>query len=164
MLEIRIDISSAIQGLNRLESDIQKAWDAAVRETATRILLPAVRAAVSLGPHAPIGMLGSKTGKLRNQLQPKFWTNRHTGLLGASIKVRGDRAFIMNIHEKGTKSHGGRGTKGRKISPGAKGDRGPLPARKVFATVWRTIHGNAERSLLRSFERNLETHLKASGF
>lgn len=155
MLEITVDITSVMRGLNRLDQDIRDAWDAAVREVSLGMVVPAVQ-----------GLMGAEfhgSGRTRSQVQAKFFKNRATGLLQSSTRVRGDRSFVMHIQEFGSKTHGGRGA-GRKLTPGAKGDRGPLPPKPIFASVWQAIHGAAEQALLAAFQRHLEGHLKVSGF
>lgn len=155
-LQIQFDPGPAIQAVDHIAEDIHAAWDAAVREVTLGMVTTSLRGALAAA-------FPSGTGRTVSQLEPKFWFNRRTGLTTASVRVRGDRRFVMHIQEFGAKTHGGRGA-ARKLTPGAKGDRGPLPARHVFASVWTAIHTSIETAFVQSFERHLAAKLKARGF
>lgn len=134
-VEIKIDTS----GLDQLVKDIQDAESKAAREVARSIVVPAMRQAVSFaGDSAPIGQLGTRTGRLRMQMKAKFWRGKD-GLTNGSVKVIGDRAFIARFAETGTKRQ---------------------PARKMFEIVGRNLRLAIERAMVASFER----HMQAKGY
>ena len=136
--DLKVDHGSLLQ----LTADAQLADKKAVRFVAESIVIPAMRVSVSFtGKTAPIGMLGTRTGRLLSQVKAKYWKSRD-GLHNGSVKVKGDRAYIARFHEKGTKKHGKHG--------------GPLPARKMFATVGIAIKSTVEGALVREFEANMK--------
>lgn len=145
---VTVAVDSVVGGLDKLEYSIRRAEDAAARETARTIVIPAVKEALSYsGPSAPIGRLGVVTGRTRSKVRARFWRNR-SGLLNGSVRVMGNRAHIARFHEKGTRSHGRHA--------------GPLPARRMFEITGRLIRARCEEMLVESFERNLQTKLRAS--
>jgi HK97 gp10 family phage protein len=138
-IEWKIDFSQA-GNLNQLTRDIRAAELAAARDVARTITIPAMRGALSFqGPKAPVGMLGTRTGRTRAQIKAKFWVERHSGLVNGSIKVRGDRAHIARFGETGTRHQ---------------------LARKMFELVGRALRPTMERAFVQSFER----HMKAKGY
>jgi HK97 gp10 family phage protein len=145
---VNIDIGE----LDQLSKDIKQAHAAAVREVARTLIVPAAKNALSFqGEHAPVGQLGTRTGKTRAQVKPKFWTGKD-GLLDGTVKVIGDRAHISRFNEAGTKSHGPGGKRGT--------GKNPLPARKMFETVSNAQRVNIENAIAAAFERNM----KAKGY
>ena len=137
-LEIKMDHRSILQ----VSEHAKLADKKAVRFVAESIVIPAMRASVSfVGRTAPVGQLGTRTGRLLSQVKAKYWRGRD-GLANGSVKVKGDRAYIARFHEKGTKKHGKHG--------------GPLPARQMFATVGLAIKSTVEGALVREFEANMK--------
>lgn len=143
--EVKVDFSSAMKMLDGLNDDIRRAQDKATREVARKTIVPAVKQALSFtGGKAPLGQLGTRTGRTRSKVRARFWKGQD-GLLNGAVKVMGDRAYIARFNEKGTKSHGRHG--------------GPLPARLMFETVGRAIRGQVEGALVDALERNLQAKL-----
>lgn len=162
-ISLDIDISGILQRLNVIDAAVLKANEAAVR-AAGAVAVTVVRGSVSFAGHpAPIGQLGTRTGRLLNQVQAKVFRSHRTGLAGVAVKVIGDRAHIMRFHENGTASHGGRRrssvsqTRRRKVKAGTRGDRGPLPARQVFAMAY--LRASAE--ILRAYNNTFENSFSA---
>ena len=119
-LEIKVTIPKRLTKMGMvIDSTIKEAHNAAVPEAAAAGLR-------TLRPMVPFG-----TGLLRRQTVIKYFRRRN-GLLSAALKVLGKRKFVMHILEYGAKSHGGKGTKGKKVRPGTKGDRGPIAPRRTF--------------------------------
>lgn len=138
MLEIKVgvNIEPAMKALDQMAEDIHSAWDLAVREVTMAAVFPSIQAAVLTA--FPLG-----TGRTVSQLHSKFWFNKKTGLTSSSVRVRGDRAFVMHIQEFGAKH---------------------LPARNVFGDAWRAMQAAVETAFVQAFERHLAIKLKASGF
>lgn len=141
MVDLTIDMSKPIADIQKLTDHAKIADKAAVQEVARSFVVPAMKAAVSFtGPRAPMGMLGIRTGRLHNQVKARFFRGRD-GMWNASVRVIGDRAYIAKFNEKGTSKHGKKG--------------GPLPARRMFATVGAALRSAIEARMVAEFERNM---------
>lgn len=150
MIDVVVNLDTA--ELDKLSKDVRDAHAAAVREVARTLIVPAAKTALSFqGEHAPIGQLGQRTSRTRNQVKGKFWKDKD-GLLNGAVKVIGDRAHIARFNETGTKSHGPGGKKGS--------NKNPLPARKMFETVGHAQRVQIEQAIAEAFERNM----KAKGY
>lgn len=128
---------------------IIQANDAAITVAAARAL-PPLRAA------QPVG----KTGQLQSQTVIKLFRTRSPRMLGAALKVIGDRHFVSHILEYGAASHGGRGSRGifgrtRRVRAGASPDRGPIAARHTFERVWRSIESQIRQAYNDTFSKEL---------
>src|SRR3990170_862717 len=161
MFEFSVNFDSALRALDKLDADIRRAEAQATRDTARKVIVPAVKDAVSYrGPHAPTGKLGKRTGLLRRSIRPKFFKGRD-GLLNGSVQVRGERGYIMRFHEFGTASHGrlpkaeGVSRAGRRALA-ARSGRSALPARHPFQTVGKAIRAAAEANFAMVFEAQLK--------
>lgn len=119
------------------------------------------------GKVAPIGQLGTRTGRLLSQAGIRIFRQRN-GLFGASVRILGDRAHVAHINEVGAATHGGRYGKklqAKKASTGLKGlrvrlyggDRGPLPARAMFALTWKRIESQMAVVYSRTFDANYKS-------
>jgi hypothetical protein len=149
MFQVKADVTGAIRGLDQLQKAIRQAQDAATRSAARRVIVPAVKVAVAYrGGPAPIGQLGTRTGRLYRQVKAKFFRGKD-GLLNGVVKVIGDRAFIARINESGAASHGRRG--------------GPLPARRMFQTAGWSIRPTAEQHMQQVFAQDLAGRLGGLG-
>ena len=145
MFQLKADLTGAFRGLDQLQTAIRQAQDAAARSAARNVIIPAVHMAVAhRGGPAPIGQLGTRTGRLYRQVKAKFF-RRKDGLLNGVVKVIGDRSFIARINESGAASHG------RKA--------GPLPARRMFQTVGWSIRPTAEQHMQQVFAQYLAQRL-----
>src|SRR5262245_40134373 len=127
-----------------LDKVVQRADDRAVREAA-KFALSRLKANLNYtGPHAPVGQLGRRTGRLFRQARIKFFRSRGQ-LRGAALRVIGDRAFVMKFAERGTQTHGRYG--------------GPLIPRKVFELTWRAIHRQTADIYQNSYDRAFKSAL-----
>jgi hypothetical protein len=164
-ISIEVDVSAALAQIDKIDESVRAADNQAARD-AGEIALRAVRQNMSYpgrpGHPAPEGHLGTRAGRLLGQVQMKVFRSRGTGLTGVAVKVIGDRWHVMGFNEFGTKSHGGRRrknvsqTRNRKIKPGQRGDRGPLPARHVFSVTYQKLGQLLVKAYTDSFERNFE--------
>jgi len=138
-MEITVITKGAERALDAAQTAIKKSDARAVREAARFALKPLKKNLSFSGATAPVGQLGKRSGRLFRQVKVKYF-NRRDGMLGAAIKVKGDRSFVARFHEHGTKSHGRGG--------------GPLIARQVFARTWKAIEQATATLYAQSFERN----------
>jgi hypothetical protein len=114
MIELTIDISGAKRGLAEIESNITIASYRGLQAAAERVLLRLQR-------NMSGAIIQSRTGRLRAQTTIKYFLQN--GMMAASIKTRGNRAFIARFLENGTKY----------IKP-----------RHVFEITWRSIQRDAQ--------------------
>src|SRR5262245_2386523 len=106
MVDLKIDFSGPFAEVEKLNNDVRIADKRAMKSVSESLVVPAMKRVLSFtGPKAPIGELGTRTGRLRSQVRAKFWKGRD-GLANAAVKVIGDRDFVSRINEHGAKSHG----------------------------------------------------------
>jgi hypothetical protein len=169
MLTGTVDIRGALKDVEKISGAMMKASDRAIEVAGQAAKGPLVANLSFTGKTAPIGQLGSRTGKLRSQVTVKLFRQRN-GRLGVALKVMGDRAHIMSMHEKGTASHGryflNQGTdyklakRGktraqlRKLAAGH--GRTALPARRVFEMTWKAIESTIVRIFAETFDREFD--------
>lgn len=151
----RLDIKLPVNFAKEIEAEIIKANDAAIRAAANYAIGP-------LRANMPV-----KSGRMQQQTQIHFFTRR-SGMLGAALKVMGDRHFVSRILEDGASSHGGRRPARFKVplnrktgkpshprvKPGSRFDRGPIAARHMFALTWAAIEAQAGAIYTQTFSAN----------
>lgn len=154
---VRIDTSE----LDQLNELVRASQAAAAREVAQTLIIPAMRNALSFhGLHAPVGQLGTRSGRLLSQLKTKFWKAKD-GLVNGAVRIIGDRDHVSRFNELGTKSHGrrpkveGQTREAARAAAAARGNSA-LPARKMFETVGTALRAQIESQSVLLFERNMK--------
>lgn len=176
MVDVSINVSGAVNTLDRALAAIVEANDLAIHDAAEVVLNPLRVNLSHTGGKAPIGELGTRTGQLVSQTVAKYF-HRRNGLLGVALKVMGDRRFIAHMNEYGTKSHGrvpgfktikGNGIfhKGKRVSresrrmSALRHGNSALPGHFPFAYTWRAVEAAAIAAYEESFSRNFESRVR----
>jgi HK97 gp10 family phage protein len=129
---VDIITKTAEAALNGINSAVKRADTRAVR-VAARYAVAEVRKHLNFsGDRAPADQLGRRSGKLYRQVGVKYF-RKQDGLRGASVRVRGDRSFIMRFHERGTSQ---------------------VPARHIFEKVGRSISDHLASLYEQEFDLN----------